>query len=108
MFSARIFLRRLTACIRDLRRYGFAMTNLTLKGIPEDLRAQLEQEAAANFRNLDQEIMARLQRTFEAGAAQTRRDQRLIDEALASGPEAPLTEAEMDAVRDRVLKRKAA
>jgi hypothetical protein len=26
-----------------------------------------------------------------------------VDEALASGPETPLTRAEMDAVRDRIL-----
>ena len=84
------------------------MANLILKDIPDDLHAQLEQEAAANFRTADQEVLARLQRTFDIEAAQTRRDQRLIDEALASGPEAPLTEAEMDAVRDRVLKQAAA
>ena len=51
-----------------------------LKDISDDLRAQLEQEAAANFRTLDQE-------------------------ALASGPATPLTQAEMDQVRDRVLGR---
>ena len=85
------------------------MASLTLKDIPEDLRAQLENEAAANFRSLTQEALARLERTFEIDAAQnTKRDQRWIDEALASGPESPLTEKEMDAIRDRVLKRKAA
>ena len=87
----------------------FHMASLTLKDIPEDLRAQLENEAAANFRSLTQEALARLERTFEIDAAQnTKRDQRWIDEALASGPESPLTEKEMDAIRDRVLKRKAA
>lgn len=39
-------------------------------------------------------------------ALNTRRDQQWIDEALASGPAAPLTETEMDAIRDRVLKMK--
>ena len=87
----------------------FDMADLTLKDIPEDLRAQLENEAAANFRSLAQEALARLERTFEIDAAlNTKRDQRWIDEALASGPESPLTEKEMDAIRDRVLKRKAA
>ena len=87
----------------------FNMASLTLKNIPEDLRAQLENEAAANFRSLTQEALARLERTFEIDAAlNTKRDQRWIDEALASGPESPLTEKEMDAIRDRVLKRKAA
>ncbi len=85
------------------------MASLTLTDIPEDLRAQLENEAAANFRSLTQEALARLERTFEIDAAlNTKRDQRWIDEALASGPESPLTEKEMDAIRDRVLKRKAA
>ena len=81
------------------------MADLILKDIPEDLRAQLENEAAANFRSLTQEALARLERTFEIDAAlNTKRDQRWIDEALASGPESPLTEKEMDAIRDRVTK----
>ena len=85
------------------------MASITLKNIPEDLRAQLENEAAANFRSLTQEALARLERTFEIDAAlNTKRDQRWIDEALASGPESPLTEKEMGAIRDRVLKRRAA
>ena len=50
----------------------FNMASLTLTDVPEDLRAQLE------------------------------------NEALATGPESPVTEKEMDAIRDRVLKRKAA
>ena len=85
------------------------MASLTLKDIPEDLRAQLENEAAANFRSLTQEALARLERTFEIDAAlNTKRDQRWMDEALASGPDSPLTEKEMDAIRDRTLKRKSA
>lgn len=85
------------------------MASITLKDIPEDLRAQLENEAAANFRSVTQEALARLERTFEIDAAlNTKRDQRWVDEALASGPESPLTEKEMDAIRDRILKRKAA
>ena len=83
--------------------------SIILKDIPEDLRAQLENEAAANFRFLTQEALARLERTFEIDAAlNTKRDQRWVDEALASGPESPLTEKEMDAIRNRILKRKAA
>ena len=85
------------------------MASIILKDVPEDLRAQLENEAAANFRSLTQEALARLERTFEIDAAlNTKRDQRWIDEAVASGPESPLTEKEMDAIRDRILKRKAA
>ena len=71
----------------------------------------MENEAAANFRSVAQEALARLERTFEMDAAlNTKRDQRWVNEALealASGPESPLTETEMDAIRDRILKRKA-
>jgi hypothetical protein len=81
--------------------------SIVLKDIPDDLHAQLEQEAAANFRTLDQEALARLQRSFEM-ETNTVRDQRWIDEALASGPATPLTQAEMDEVRGRVLGRKKA
>ncbi len=53
------------------------MPSITLKDIPEDLHAQLKQEADANFRSLDQEAMARLQQSFEIEAAlNTKRDQR--------------------------------
>jgi len=76
--------------------------SIVLKDIPEDLRAQLEQEASANFRTLDQEALARLQRSFDL-EMNTARDQRWIDESLASGPATPLTRGEMDDVRDRVL-----
>ena len=80
------------------------MSDILLKGIPDDLHAQLEQEASANFRTLDQEALARLQRSFEIEAAlHTQRDQQWIDEALASGPATPLTRKEMDEIRDRVL-----
>ena len=85
------------------------MASITLKDIPADLRAQLENEAAANFRSVTQEALARLERTFEMDAAlNTKRDQRWVDEALASGPESSLTEKEMDAIRDRIVKCKAA
>jgi len=79
--------------------------SIVLKDIPDDLRAQLEQEASANFRTPDQEALARLQRSFEL-EMNTARDQQWIDEALASGPATPLTQSEMDEVRDRVLGRK--
>ena len=81
--------------------------SIVLKDIPDDLRAQLEQEAAANFRTLDQEALARLQRSFEL-EMNTARDQQWIDESLASGSATPLTQSEMDEVRDRVLGRKKA
>ena len=83
------------------------MASITLKNLPEDLHGQLTLEAQANFRSLAQEALARLQRSFEIDAAlRTKRDQGLIDEALASGPEEPLTRAKMDKIRNSVLRRK--
>ena len=80
------------------------MTSVTLKDLPEDLHGQLRLEAEANFRSLAQEALARLQRSFDIDAVlQTKRDQRLIDEAIASGPESPLTRAKMDEIRARVM-----
>jgi hypothetical protein len=82
------------------------MASITLKDIPPDLHGQLKQEADANFRSMNQEALARLQQSFEIDAAlNTRRDQRWVDQALSSGPETPLTRAELDKVRDRVLAR---
>ena len=62
------------------------MASITLKDIPMELHAQLKNEAAANFRSLTQEAMSRLERTFQIDAALTiKRDQKWIDEAIASG-----------------------
>ena len=83
------------------------MPIVTLKDLPEDLHGQLKREAEANFRSLDQEVLARIQRSFDIDEAiNTTRDQKWIDEAIASGPATPLSEGEMDAIRDRVLKQK--
>jgi plasmid stability protein len=90
-------------------RHGISMANTTLKNIPEELYAQLKLEASTNFRSLNQEALARLERSFEIEAAlNTRRDQKWVNQALASGPETPLTRAEMDKVRNRVLARRKA
>jgi hypothetical protein len=83
------------------------MPAVTIKDFPPELHAQLKKEAEVNFRSLNQEVLARLQRTLEVDAAlDAKRDQKWIDEALASGPIAALTNEEMDSVRDRVLKKK--
>jgi len=80
--------------------------SIVLKDVPDDLRAQLEQEAAANFRTLDQEALARIEMSFQIQEAfSTRRVQGWIDEALASGPETPLTRGEFDAAYQRAVKR---
>ena len=83
------------------------MASITLKDIPMELHAQLKSEASANFRSITQEAMSRLERTFQIDAALTaRRDQKWIDEAIASGQETPLTKKEVDAIRDRALRGK--
>ena len=83
------------------------MPGITLKDIPVELHAQLKNEAAANFRSITREALCRIEWTFQIDAAlNTRRDQRWIDEAIASGPETPLTKREMDAIRNRVLRGK--
>ena len=76
------------------------MASITLKGIPQDLHAQLKREAAANFRSLSQEALARIQRSFdleERLSAPT--VDRLIQEAFDSGPEEALTREKFDAAR---------
>ena len=70
--------------------YALKVASITLKHIPEYLHAFLKNEAQANYRNLEQEVMARLERSLDWDAA-TRRDQKWIDEALASGPEEPFS-----------------
>ncbi len=83
------------------------MPSITVKDIPMELHAQLKNEAAANFRSITQEAMSRIERTFQTDAAlNSKRNQRWIDEAMASGPETPLTRKEMDTIRKRVLRAK--
>ncbi len=83
------------------------MPSITLKDIPMEMRAQLKNEAAANFRSITQEALSRIEQTFQIDAAlNTKDDQRWIDEAIAGGRETPLTKKEMDSIRDRVLRRK--
>jgi len=64
------------------------MPSITLKDIPEDLHAQLKQEATANFRSLPAEAVMRIQRSFEVeDRLSTDVVNRLMDEAIASGSE---------------------
>ena len=85
------------------------MASITIKDIPDDVHGQLKREAEANFRSLNQEVLARVARTFEIDAAlNTKRDQKWIDEALSSGPATSLTEKEMDAIFKKTLKRRTA
>jgi plasmid stability protein len=82
------------------------MSSITLKDIPDDLRAQLEQEASAHFRTLDQEALARIEMSFQIQEAfSTKRVQGWIDEALASGMEEALSREKFSAAFQRAVKR---
>jgi hypothetical protein len=83
------------------------MASITIKDIPQDIHGQLKREAEANFRSLNQEVLARIERTFEIDAAlNTKRDQKWIEEALASGPATPLTKSDLEEIHDRILRRR--
>jgi hypothetical protein len=72
--------------------YGYAMASTTLKDIPRELHAQLKCEAAANFRSLSQEALARIQRSLDLEQRLSApMINRLVKEALESGPEETLT-----------------
>jgi hypothetical protein len=82
------------------------MADYTLKNVPEPLRSKLESEAQRSFRSVDQEILFRLQRSFDADDTRlTALHAKWIYDALNSGEAAPLKDAEIDAAFDRGLKR---
>jgi hypothetical protein len=95
------FLAQKVSICKPIRlRYGFLMASITLKDIPVDLHAQLKQEAGANYRSLNQELLARIQRSFDLDERLTAGQvNRLIQEAVDSGPEEPLSRAKFDAAR---------
>ncbi len=74
------------------------MPSITLKDLPEHLHAQLTREADANHRSLNGEAIRRIELSFELESAlNSPRDAAWIKEAIASGPEEPLTRAKFDA-----------
>lgn len=78
--------------------------NYTLKNIPEDLYHRLTAAASEEFRSLNQEIMARLSRSFDSQDARlTALHARWIQEALAGGQAEPLRKSELDAAFERGL-----
>ncbi len=73
------------------------MADSTLKNIPKDLYERLRTAAAENFRSVNQEVLARLNRSFDAeDARMCAVHARWIHEALASGPATPLQPGELD------------
>ena len=84
------------------------MPSIVLKDIPEELHEQLKQEAEVNFRSVNQEVLARVQRSFDLDdRLGGERVNRLIAEALASGPEEPLSREKFDAAREAARRKHA-
>ncbi len=81
---------------------GLGLMNYTLKNIPEDLYNRLTAAANEEFRSLNQEILARLSRSFDAqDAKMAALHARWVREALASGDPAPLARGELEAAFER-------
>ena len=80
------------------------MATITLRRMPDHLHAVLKNEAEANYRSLAEEVMVRLERSLDLDRA-TRRDQRWVDEALASGPEQPFSKEQFAAALKRGLQK---
>jgi hypothetical protein len=80
--------------------------SIQIKGASETLRTRLEESAQTNFRSLNQEALARLERSFEMEDALTRkRDQKWIDEAMAS-PVTPGGITQLRKIAERILSKK--
>jgi plasmid stability protein len=72
------------------------MASITLKDLPDDLHAQLKSEAEANLRSINQEAIIRIQRSFDVqDQFSTLAVNKLIEEAMASGPAQPFTEKQL-------------
>ena len=73
------------------------MAEYTLKGIPPELHERLKGAATENFRSINQEVLSRLSRSFDADDARmSALHARWVHEALASGKATPLTKGELD------------
>ncbi len=84
--------------------YGSDMRNYTLKNIPEDLYQMAEKSAKANFRSMNQELLWRVQQTFDLEeAAVAGLHQSWVNEALQSGPAKPATTADWEDALKRGL-----
>lgn len=78
--------------------YGFRVKDYTVKSIPEDLYQRTAAAAENSFRSINQEILYRLKRSFDAEDARlTAIHARWVAEALESGPTRPLDWKELDA-----------
>lgn len=82
------------------------MADYTLKNIPEDLYQRTAAAAESGFRSLNQEILYRLQKSFDAEDARlTALHARWVAEALESGPATRLKVQELDEAFERGKRR---
>ena len=73
------------------------MPDLPLRNIPLELYARLQVSATEHFRSLNQEVLARLSRSFDAEEARmSALHARWVHEALASGNATPLEADKID------------
>ena len=73
------------------------MPDLPLRNIPLEKYGRLQASAAEHFRSLNQEVLARLSRSFDAEEARmSALHARWVHEALASGNATPLKGDEID------------
>jgi hypothetical protein len=85
------------------------MAEYTLKNIPEEIYHRAQSAAENSLRSLNQEIIFRLRRSFDAeDARMSALHARWVMEALASGAAKPLKLAGLDAAFARGTKRAAA
>ena len=85
------------------------MAEYTLKNIPAEIYQRTQAAAENSFRSLNQEIIFRLSRSFDAEEARTSAlHAKWVMEALASGAAKPFKAADMDAAFNVGVKRAAA
>jgi hypothetical protein len=73
------------------------MAEYTLKNIPQDIYQRAQAAAESNFRSLNQEIIYRLSRSFDAEEARVSAlHAKWVMEAFESGPPKALTTKNLD------------
>ena len=84
----------------------YCMKSYPLKNIPPDLYDLAKNSAAANFRSLNQELLFRVQLSFDLQERSVSAlHQKWTNEALASGPAKPAQQRDWDQALKRGLAR---
>jgi hypothetical protein len=84
------------------------MAEYTLKNIPPEIYQRVQAAAEGNFRSLNQEIISRLSRSFDAEEARVSAlHAKWVLEALESGSARPLKTGDLDSAFATGLKRAA-